>query len=470
MNDKTGAVVLPPAAHVNVVNLPAEGEEYKGRRIEWRAVETERHGTLCTVVTYALGGSWEADGRPRTGMPNQSAASLVSDLKGSIDAVDRTFSPHMHPDYYRPGTVEPCPRTAGQAYGQHIKPVGENCPESRCVTLAKKKARAKSRATGITASSLSGLLAKAGFGRAELRHDGTARTVGFSVQGEDHNARVAIMWHGERTPGVLPGELPRIAAQLQRLGFRVERGCTGGHLTIYPKGSAGSGEGEYTEVDAESAAGWQPHAGSPRWDIRYVRSVMGRLFTEGSMRDGTDGWQVHADGWGVSIQRVQGSHITQPRAGRQRDVWDAALAEYLAHAVRSGLRLVRKNAHCIVVSVHVPSQPQTLATIAHTGVLGDFTKAIAFDGQPDTVAGRLELCTPAASPRAFTYLYDADGVQLGQVRDDIHGAEILAHHYGLPMPVVVAFPDIERRRQAGADRAAAVVDAEQKQTESGGGA
>ncbi|MCM2424144.1 hypothetical protein [Streptomyces sp. RKAG293] len=426
--------------------------EYKGRTIETRPV-AEDQGEEYPRVAFAINGEWDVDGRPQYGMPGQSAESVVSDAKRLITQVDGTFSPYVRAYWYQPGTVEPCPRTKGAAYGQHIKPVGAVCPELRCVKEARVKARRAARATGITASSLSNLLARGGFTRAELRSDGTARSEGFSAEGEDHNRRVVILWRGAGPADSLAGELPRIAEHLQGKGFRVEVSVSGRYLVVFARGAGGTGEREYTpggagvvveqvaSVPAPNAQGWQVQLAR-----RELAARTDMVDIEADDDGALDGFQVLADGQGVMVLRVQrGADPRKGTAARER--WDAALDQLEAALAEAGFTHLSRNR--VRVSARAP-RPQAAPTIARVQAVGrpdEFTERVRFAAaatdqesehpyDPRQVGGDVILHANFAG--ATLYVVDAAGTHVGRgYRDRASATEALADWYGLPLPVQI---------------------------------
>ncbi|MCZ4098092.1 hypothetical protein [Streptomyces sp. H39-C1] len=427
--------------------------EYEGLTIETRPV-AEDQGEEYPRVAYALNGEWDVDGRPLYGMPGQSAESVVSDLKRSITQVDGTFSPYVRAHWYRPGTVEPCPRTKGAAYGQHIKPVGAVCPELRCVKEARVKARRAARATGITASSMSNLLARGGFTRAELRSDGTPRSEGFSAEGEHHNRRVAILWRGAGLADSLAGELPQIAEHLQSKGFRVEVAVSGRYLVVFARGAAGTGDREY----APSAAGAVveevasvPAPNAQGWQVQFARRELAArtdmVDVETDDKDALDGFQVLADSQGVMVLRVQ-QGARDPRKGTAaRERWDAALDQLEAALAAAGFTHLSRNRVRVSARAPRPQAPPTVARVQAVGRPDEFAERVRFAAagtnneperpyDPDQVGGDVILHANFAG--ATLYVVDAAGTHVGRgYRDRGSAAEALADWYGLPLPIQI---------------------------------
>ncbi|MFJ3856138.1 hypothetical protein ACIPRL_07925 [Streptomyces sp. NPDC090085] len=411
---------------------------HNGREIVWRTVEGNRFGETFDLVRYRVNGIAEADGQPLQGMPGQTPESVIRDLTRSMDQIDAQFSPYVRVFMYRPGTAEPCPRTAGLAYGHHRKPVGADCPEPKCVLARRKAARGEARRTGITGSAISGLLAREGFTRAELRHDGTARGEGFVCTGEDHNARVAVLWSGPGLADGLAGELPRIAAALMRKGYRVETSKSGRYLVVFAPGSKGTGEREYQERRAGTPApGWEAHPGAQRADIREARRLLaeatGFVDQAAEDADAPDGFTVTAEGWrGVCV--TWGVRTELPRGATARAEWDAALDRIAEALTAAGYTCLQRNQVCVKAVPPLQTTARTVAYMEHRGGLDSFADTVRLEGVGS--AGYVELHSSYA--HAGVYAYDHNGAQVGGNHKHKHAAVIaLAHHYGLPFPLAL---------------------------------
>ncbi|MFI8370932.1 hypothetical protein [Streptomyces sp. NPDC085466] len=138
-----------------------------------------------------------------------------------------------------------------------------------------------------------------------------------------------------------------------------------------------------TPLDLRSApqapAGpWEPKG--ERWDFRMVRDVLTRHgYREGDLGI-ADGWTIGPNMWDVMMMRVQGRDVFRPH-GRARDAWDDAMRAYgTALETETGMTVVRRNAHCIVVNVDVPAGLRVTARVRRVGPLDDFTTTVTFDG------------------------------------------------------------------------------------------
>lgn len=216
--------------------------EYNGRKITISKPDM-KYGSC----TFTIGDSEELKVFP--GMVDRPSEPLVvlSWIRQQIDRYDsKPVAALTAAWWYRPGTVEECPSTKDTMRGPHIKPVDGPCTEIWCVRKAAQEAARARRRTGITAATVSAMLARAGFTRADLNWDSTARNDGFDASGEQRNRRVRISWRGtDYRVKELQGELPDIGRFLQSTGRPVRISSDGGFsLWVYPKGSANPDEGQ----------------------------------------------------------------------------------------------------------------------------------------------------------------------------------------------------------------------------------
>ncbi|MDV5143268.1 hypothetical protein R1T08_02815 [Streptomyces sp. SBC-4] len=179
------------------------------------------------------------------------------------------------------------------------------------------------------------------------------------------------------------------------------------------------------------AGPWEPKG--ERWDFRMVRDMLTRHgFVAGDL-DGVDGWTVGPNMWDVMIMRLQSNRPFRPR-GRAGDAWDDAMRAYgAAVEAETGMAVVRRNAHCIVVKVDVPAGLRITARARRVGPLDDFTTAVAFDGY-DGIGGTVTLHSAGAGESVFE-VRDHTGRTVTTERTDRRAATAsLAHWYGLPTP------------------------------------
>lgn len=192
--------------------------EYSGRKII-----VEKPAMKYGPCTFTIGDSDELTVFP--GMVDKPSEPLVvlGWIQRQIDRFDsKPVEPLSSTWWYRPGTVEDCPSTKGTVRGPHIKPVDGPCTEMWCVRQAKIEAERAARRTGITAATLAATLKRAGFTRADLNWDSTARNDGFDVTDEQHRRRVRVSWRGtDFRIEVLQGELPKIGEFLKQEGHPV---------------------------------------------------------------------------------------------------------------------------------------------------------------------------------------------------------------------------------------------------------
>ncbi|WP_369042301.1 hypothetical protein [Streptomyces sp. Midd1] len=219
-------------------------------------MKTEYNGRPITVsppaakygpCTFTVGASDELTVYPGMVDKPSEPKAVLAWIQRQIDRYDsQPVEPLMAVWWYRPGTVEECPSTKGTVRGPHIKPVDGPCTEMWCVREAKIEAQRARRRTGITAATLSAKLARAGYTRADLNWDSTARNDGFEANDEQRRRRVRISWRGTnfRIEG-LQGELPEIGTFLKQKGHPVRITSDGGHsLWVYPRGAAEPTEGQ----------------------------------------------------------------------------------------------------------------------------------------------------------------------------------------------------------------------------------
>lgn len=216
--------------------------EYNGRKIT-----VTKSSMKYGPCTFTIGDSEEMTVYP--GMVDRPAEpKVVLDwIHRQLDRLDSNpVEPLMHIWWYRPGTVKECPSTKGQDRGPHLKPVDSPCTEIWCVRQAKIEAQRARRRTGITAATVSGVLARAGCTRADLNWDSTARNDGFDASGEQRNRRVRIAWRGtDYRVKELQGELPGIGAFLKSRGHPIRISGDGGYsLWVYAKGTPEPDEGQ----------------------------------------------------------------------------------------------------------------------------------------------------------------------------------------------------------------------------------
>lgn len=208
---------------------------YRGREI----TVTQQDSSCCTF-TIGDGAPCSAAALVVSGVDPYDPAAVYDWLTSQIDTIDtEPVRPLMAAWWYAPGTVTSCSRG-------HTKAPDTACADSWCVRQERAAARRAARRTGITAASLAGVLTRAGHARAELRYDGTAKSVGFSCSGEQRGARVCVMWRDGLLHNGLAEQLHDIARTLLAKGYRVEVHPQSSVLRVYPKGSPGSEAYAYT--------------------------------------------------------------------------------------------------------------------------------------------------------------------------------------------------------------------------------
>ncbi|MFE7965221.1 hypothetical protein ACWDTQ_22865 [Streptomyces cellulosae] len=222
---------------------------HRGRTITITASTTTPDG--CCTFTIGDSGPQSAACLAVSNVDPSDPHAVLAWLTARIDEYDdRPVDPRAYPWWYAPGTVTRCPHG-------HTKALDADCADPFCAREAAIAARRAALRTGITAASLTTVLTRAGHPRAARRHDGTAKSIGFSCGAETvdgrRNARVCVLWHDgiSRFPGdALPDELHAIARTLTGKGYRVEVHPNSVTLRVYPKGSQGSGQHAYTPPTA----------------------------------------------------------------------------------------------------------------------------------------------------------------------------------------------------------------------------
>ncbi|WP_212747233.1 hypothetical protein [Streptomyces montanus] len=216
--------------------------EYSGRKITIKK-SSMKYGPCTFTIGDSEPVTARGDMMERPGEP----MNVLGWIHRQIDLLDsKPVEPLMSAWWYRPGTVEDCPSTKGRDRGPHLRPVNGPCTEIWCVRQVKIEAQRAKRRTGITAATVSAKLTRAGFTRADLNWDSTARNDGFNASGEQRNRRVRISWRGtDYRVKELQGELPKIGAFLKSKGHPVRISGDGGYsLWVYPRGRAEPTEGQ----------------------------------------------------------------------------------------------------------------------------------------------------------------------------------------------------------------------------------
>ncbi|MEU0214047.1 hypothetical protein ABZ281_02620 [Streptomyces sp. NPDC006265] len=217
--------------------------EYKGRKLVVHPAKgaLDRYSRLRFEVNGVSGTGH--DNHPLLGEPGEGVRETLARLKRTIDDIDaKPVQPTTYAWWYPPDRIETC--NPGKL-NEHIKGKGEACLEPGCVRAARIEAARAKRRTGITAASLAGVLTRAGFTRADLNWDSTAKSEGFSAEGENRNRRVVVMWRdGQYGTRTLRGELPDIAAFCKSRGYPVRVTDAGSSLWVYPKGTDEPTEGQ----------------------------------------------------------------------------------------------------------------------------------------------------------------------------------------------------------------------------------
>ncbi|MFD9690395.1 hypothetical protein ACFXPX_36770 [Kitasatospora sp. NPDC059146] len=189
-----------------------------------------------------------------------------------------------------------------------------------------------------------------------------------------------------------------------------------------------------------TAQAFVAHPGAPRWYVRETARIMA-LRERAPADEGADGWHLAAWDDGVAVQRIQdGRHYLRPgRAGAARDRWDEAIRADRAHLAAHGLEIVLPGSPQTVVRVPEPARPQTTARPRRSGS-AEFEPeptswSVTFDGHPGA-GGYVSLRSTYASAQYKVVDHRWVDVQVGDA-DRRQSITLLAHHYGLPTPVLV---------------------------------
>ncbi|MFJ3182460.1 hypothetical protein ACIPJN_29290 [Streptomyces sp. NPDC086796] len=213
--------------------------------------------------------------------------------------------------------------------------------------------------------------------------------------------------------------------------------CTPGHRS--PASTK-----EQTLPDAAAPAPGQsahvPAPGAERWDLRLARTVLAgsNLPAHDPNRPGA-GYSVAPDDQRVYVTWSRSGPPSLPRAGTaSRAQWDEALDRIEAALIGSAaFTEVQRSRYRVSARAVVPQTAQTTARMRRVGALDTFRRAVRFDGHPpDRVGGMLTLATSGPSPDSFWIVTDAEGTEAGRTSGGYQAAaELLTHHYGLPMPL-----------------------------------
>ncbi len=185
-----------------------------------------------------------------------------------------------------------------------------------------------------------------------------------------------------------------------------------------------------------------PAPGAERGDLRMARATLAGsdLPAHDDAADGA-GYSVSPDGERVRVAWGRGERLSLPRASTAvRAQFDRALDRNAAALTESAaFSDVRRSRDWVSARAVMPCTTQTTARMRRVGVLDAFRRAVRFDGHPaDRVGGRLTLATSGLSPESFWIVTDGEGAEAGRTNSGYQAAaELLAHHYDLPMPLAL---------------------------------
>ncbi len=195
-------------------------------------------------------------------------------------------------------------------------------------------------------------------------------------------------------------------------------------VTIVPAGPA-----------AAADDGFRPAPGAPTWDVRAVRRIMAQL-SPPPAHDGAEGWYALREDGGVAVHRIMGEHYHRPgAAGRDRDEWDALIRRDREHLAVHGMVSFRPGQSETCVWVPRPEQPQTTASVRRIGAPSAFTSGVAFEGFAG-IGGTLRYVGTGAA-RFYEVANHLGTVVREGVTEGLDAVEVLADHYGFPLPVRV---------------------------------
>ncbi|WP_217223139.1 hypothetical protein [Streptomyces anulatus] len=182
-----------------------------------------------------------------------------------------------------------------------------------------------------------------------------------------------------------------------------------------------------------------PVPGAERWDLRLARTVLTDSNLPAGRPRNRTGYSVTAEGSRVCVTWSRSGSLSLPRAGTAaRTQWDEAL-DRIEAALRGSAAFaeVQRSRYRVSTRAVVPRAAQTTARMRRVGALDAFRRAVRFDGHPaGRVGGTLTLATSGPSPDSFWIVTDAEGSEAGRTSGGYQAAaELLAHHYGLPMPL-----------------------------------
>lgn len=185
-----------------------------------------------------------------------------------------------------------------------------------------------------------------------------------------------------------------------------------------------------------------PAPRAERWDLRLARAALaGSDLPAHDDAAGGAGYSVSPDEERVRVVWGRGDSLSLPRAGTAvRAQWDQALDRIAAALTESAAFTdVRRSRDRVSAQAVMPRTAQTTVRMRRVGVLDAFRRAVRFDGHPaDRVGGMLTLATSGPLPESFWIVTDADGTEAGRTSGGYQAAaELLAHHYGLPMPLAI---------------------------------
>ncbi|MER0476953.1 hypothetical protein ABR737_01040 [Streptomyces sp. Edi2] len=188
-------------------------------------------------------------------------------------------------------------------------------------------------------------------------------------------------------------------------------------------------------------AAYVPRPNAERWDVRLARTV---LTTRTHYADidnqlvAPDGFSIGPHQGDVLVQWTQDHNFAVPRRPGRRRRWDAALDQIEEALEDAGFTGLRRTVKSVQARAPLSATAQTIARVHPTDAPWKFTDTVCFEGYDRKTVGGLVGLLDNCGSRSVLFATDAQGTQVGSgYRDRPHAVHGLAHHYGLPMPLLI---------------------------------
>ncbi len=192
---------------------------------------------------------------------------------------------------------------------------------------------------------------------------------------------------------------------------------------------------EQLPTTAAPAEEFRPAPGAIPWHVRAVAEVMNVRCAPAAA--GRDGWWLTEYGRdSVAVHRVTAGQFQRPvEAGPEQQWWDEALRADRDHLSAHKLSVLFAQEDRTIVHVPLPDRPQTTATARRAGHPAALTTRIDFEEFPG-IGGMLRYHpgVPIGSYEVANHLGQASPELFEGAAEAV---AMLAHHYGLPLPVRV---------------------------------